>query len=212
MKRLITMLASFAIVIGLGACCCPCGPMLGGGNNRPPNQIVFNPPPIVVNPGDGNVKPSKKEPAVVAVEARGGMVLRENNVVVEVNLNSTNTTDADLKSLATFTQLRKLQLPQNNTLTGVGFRDLRALQRLEELDVSGCPINDEGMRHIAALRQLKILNIASTKITDIGMKEADLDKACDIAMSNQYPNPRPLERAALRQLLQDAFEGVRPAA
>jgi maleylacetate reductase len=53
-------------------------------------------------------------------------------------------------------------------------------------------------------------NGAPVALRDIGMKEADLDKACDIAMNNQYPNPRPLERAALRQLLQDAFEGVRP--
>jgi alcohol dehydrogenase class IV len=42
------------------------------------------------------------------------------------------------------------------------------------------------------------------------MQEADLDKAADIAMQNQYPNPRPLERVAIRQLLQDAFDGVRP--
>ena len=48
-------------------------------------------------------------------------------------------------------------------------------------------------------------------LRDIGLQAADLDRACDIAMSNQYPNPRPLERVALRQLLQDAFEGVRPA-
>lgn len=33
-------------------------------------------------------------------------------------------------------------------------------------------------------------------LKDIGMKELDLDKACDIALQNQYPNPnpRPLER------------------
>jgi maleylacetate reductase len=54
-------------------------------------------------------------------------------------------------------------------------------------------------------------NGAPVALRDVGMKESDLDQACDIAMSNQYPNPRPLERAALRQLLQDAFEGVRPA-
>lgn len=47
-------------------------------------------------------------------------------------------------------------------------------------------------------------------LKDIGMREADLDKACDIALQNQYPNPRPLERAAIRELFQDAFEGVRP--
>ena len=53
-------------------------------------------------------------------------------------------------------------------------------------------------------------NGAPVALKDIGMKEADLDKVCDMAMQNQYPNPRPLERAALRQLLQDAFEGRRP--
>ena len=54
-------------------------------------------------------------------------------------------------------------------------------------------------------------NGAPVALRDIGMKESDLDKVCEIAMRNQYPNPRPLERAALRQLLQEAFEGVRPA-
>lgn len=53
-------------------------------------------------------------------------------------------------------------------------------------------------------------NGAPVALRDIGMKQTNLDKACDIAMQNQYPNPRPLERHAIRQLLQDAFEGVRP--
>lgn len=53
-------------------------------------------------------------------------------------------------------------------------------------------------------------NGAPVALRDLGMKEADLDKACDIALQNQYPNPRPLERVAIRQLLQDAFEGRRP--
>jgi len=51
---------------------------------------------------------------------------------------------------------------------------------------------------------------APVALRDIGMQEQDLDRACDIALQNQYPNPRPLERTALRQLLQDAYEGKRP--
>ncbi len=54
-------------------------------------------------------------------------------------------------------------------------------------------------------------NGAPVALKDIGMKESDLDRACDIAMQNQYDNPRPLERAAIRQLFQDAFDGTRPA-
>jgi hypothetical protein len=33
-----------------------------------------------------------------------------------------------------------------------------------------------------------------------------------MAAANQYPNPRPLERAALRDLLQRAWEGAPPQA
>ena len=53
-------------------------------------------------------------------------------------------------------------------------------------------------------------NGAAVALKDIGMEEGDLDRACDIAMKNQYPNPRPLERHALRELLHTAFEGIRP--
>jgi len=62
-----------------------------------------------------------------------------------------------------------------------------------------------------AVYDLARANGAPVALRDIGMKADDLDKACDIAMSNQYPNPRPLERDAVRQLLQDAFDGRRPA-
>jgi maleylacetate reductase len=47
-------------------------------------------------------------------------------------------------------------------------------------------------------------------LREIGMHARDLDLACDTALQYQYPNPRPLERAVLRELLQHAFDGVRP--
>ena len=55
-------------------------------------------------------------------------------------------------------------------------------------------------------------NGAPVALRDIGMQAADLDRACEIALHNQYPNPRALERTAIRALLQDAFEGHRPQA
>lgn len=44
----------------------------------------------------------------------------------------------------------------------------------------------------------------------IGLHERDLDRACELALQQQYPNPRPLEATALRALLQNAYEGRRP--
>ena len=43
------------------------------------------------------------------------------------------------------------------------------------------------------------------------MKEADLDRAADIAMESAYDNPRPVTRDGVRRLLDAAFHGRRPA-
>jgi maleylacetate reductase len=51
---------------------------------------------------------------------------------------------------------------------------------------------------------------APLALKDIGMPEAGLDKAADIAVANPYPNPRKLERDAIRTLLDDAYHGRRP--
>jgi maleylacetate reductase len=51
---------------------------------------------------------------------------------------------------------------------------------------------------------------APLALKDIGMPESGLDLAADIAVANPYPNPRPLERTAIRELLDDAYHGRRP--
>jgi alcohol dehydrogenase class IV len=53
---------------------------------------------------------------------------------------------------------------------------------------------------------------APLALKDIGLKESDLDRAADLAVQNPYYNPRPIERAAIRRLLDDAFHGRPPAA
>ena len=53
---------------------------------------------------------------------------------------------------------------------------------------------------------------APIALKDIGMPEAGLDRAADLATANPYWNPRPIERAAIRAVLDDAFHGRRPSA
>lgn len=69
----------------------------------------------------------------------------------------------------------------------------------------------EGKGAAQAVYDLARDNGAPVALRDVGLKESDLDKVCELALSNQYPNPRPLEQRGIRQLLQDAFEGRRPA-
>lgn len=51
---------------------------------------------------------------------------------------------------------------------------------------------------------------APTALRDLGLEEDALDEAAALAIANPYWNPRPLHQAALRELLQAAWEGRPP--
>src|SRR6266542_3328499 len=50
---------------------------------------------------------------------------------------------------------------------------------------------------------------AKQALRDIGMPESGIDRAADLASQNPYPNPRPIEREAMRALIARACAGVR---
>jgi maleylacetate reductase len=57
-----------------------------------------------------------------------------------------------------------------------------------------------------------ILNLARSvpapqSLKEIGMKEADLDRAVELAMEKQYPNPRKLDKHSIAIMLEAAYEG-----
>jgi maleylacetate reductase len=51
---------------------------------------------------------------------------------------------------------------------------------------------------------------AKLALRDIGMPEGGIDKATDLAVTNAYWNPRPLEREVIRDLIARAFAGEPP--
>ncbi len=48
------------------------------------------------------------------------------------------------------------------------------------------------------------------RLSELGMPADGLDRAADLVVESPYPNPRPIERSAVRQLLQRAFDGAAP--
>jgi maleylacetate reductase len=69
-----------------------------------------------------------------------------------------------------------------------------------------------GANHAAqALFDLAATNGAPTSLREIGLSENDLDKAAEAAVKSPYWNPRPVERNAIRKLLDDAYHGRRPS-
>jgi maleylacetate reductase len=65
-------------------------------------------------------------------------------------------------------------------------------------------------RPATALYDLARANGAPYSLRELGMAAADLDRAADLAVQNPYWNPRPIERASIRELLQQAWDGLRP--
>ena len=61
-----------------------------------------------------------------------------------------------------------------------------------------------------ALHRLAAALGAPTSLREIGMPEDGLDRVADLAVAKPYPNPQPLKRAALRALLQRAWDGLPP--
>ena len=62
----------------------------------------------------------------------------------------------------------------------------------------------------AAVWDLAHRHGAPTSLRALGMTEPDLDRAADLATERPYWNPRPVDRAAVRAVLQGAFDGARP--
>ena len=52
---------------------------------------------------------------------------------------------------------------------------------------------------------------APVSLESLGMRREQLERAADLAVQNPYYNPRPVTREGIRELLQNAFEGRRPA-
>jgi len=94
--------------------------------------------------------------------------------LVWLNLANTSVTDAGMKSLAGFKNLRRLHLEK----TSVGDEGLASLKNLGEityLNLYSTKITDKGLSSLAGLKKLKNIYLWQTAVTDGGA--ADLAKA-----------------------------------
>src|ERR1700722_11243557 len=110
---------------------------------------------------------------VEMIEDLGGTVARDDKApgkpVVSVNLQSAAVTADTLKRLAGLEGLRVLRLwdaPVTDAMLG----EVKALGRLEKLDLDGTRITDAGLAHLAGLKSLRELSLWRVGITDAGMK------------------------------------------
>lgn len=90
--------------------------------------------------------------------------------LVWLNLANTSVTDAGLKVLAGFKNLRRLHLEK----TGVGDEALASIKTLAELtylNLYGTKVTDKGLSNLAGLKKLKNVYLWQTAVTDGGAAE-----------------------------------------
>jgi hypothetical protein len=93
-------------------------------------------------------------------------------------------TDEGLASLAKLTSLQTLSLHRTD-ITGVGFKHLAGLKKLENLELNDTFVNDEGLEQIGKIESLRILQIARTNITGAGLKHlANLEELKELDLTD----------------------------
>jgi hypothetical protein len=79
-------------------------------------------------------------------------------------------TDDGLRRLAGASHLRVLRLREAK-VTGVGFKHLTSLTRLEELSLYCTDFDDEGARYLAVFPSIRSLDLTATKITSAALAD-----------------------------------------
>ncbi len=84
--------------------------------------------------------------------------------IAGLNLRRSGLTDAELKTIAGFKNLRVLRL-QDTPITDAGVTQLAALKELRQLTLAGTKVSDSGLAQLASLPNLKSLYIWNTGAT-----------------------------------------------
>jgi Leucine-rich repeat (LRR) protein len=182
MKQVQAFLMSTAVVMGLTACCCNLG------NQRAP---IIN-PGGGVNQGGGNVNEGAdadpaEQAAVQFVTGNQGAVTKNITKVVEVRLQFDKINDDQLKTFASLSRLRKLDIMSSPKVSGAGLKALAGLNEFAELNVFNCGLTDDGMKDLATLTRLKVLVAGQNrKVTDAGWSE--LGKLTELVELNLSDN------------------------
>jgi hypothetical protein len=178
MPKILPLLVGVLLVVAIG--CSPKTPTSAPTAAPPPTT----PAPDALVPDAKEVDPvldakAAEDKAVANVKRWGGFIIGRDvtamtNSVTIVSLHGSKVTDAELKELAAFKRLLKLELGYTS-ITDAGMKELVVFKDLNELDLSRTWVTDAGLKHLAELKHLEKLDLSGTSVTDAGV--ADLQKA-----------------------------------
>ena len=148
-------------------------------------------------------------------------LLAVKNQIVELNLNKMPVTDADLKFIGQFANLRVLNLSFTD-INGSGLNQLGGLKKLRSISLSGTKLNDKSVSALdplTGLRELFVWNTGLTLSAITGLQQANRemniiegyqnDKAAPIQLNDPIlVNPYSVFSDTLHVLLKHPIPGV----
>ena len=95
--------------------------------------------------------------------------------ILRLNLRAAGVTDAGVKTIASFSNLRHLRLEQND-ISDEGARDLASMAALTSLNLTGTRITDEGFSELAGVASLELLYVWATRVTPAAVKRVNAER------------------------------------
>jgi Leucine-rich repeat (LRR) protein len=89
--------------------------------------------------------------------------------LAELDFSHTNISDANLKRLSTFVQLKRLFLSNCTSISDEGIEHIKTMPRLTELRLHSTDITDGAIESLVELPSLTILVLNGTDVTDAGI-------------------------------------------
>lgn len=124
-------------------------------------------------------------------------LLKGLNRLKTISLQGSSINDRDLESICKLITIEVLDLRSCEKITSKGFRQLKSLERLTNLDVYETTFDDAALVAIAGLKELEDLSLAETKITDAG-----------IHFLKHFPQLTQIDLELLPQLTDNALKGL----
>jgi hypothetical protein len=90
--------------------------------------------------------------------------------VMQVFLNVTPATDADLKHLREFKKLDTLSVAASK-ITDAGLREIKECKAIKFLGLGQTAVTDAGLKELKDMKGLISLELSQTNVTDAGLKE-----------------------------------------
>ena len=115
------------------------------------------------------VAPKPATPEIIADLAKLGRQL------VQLNLRHAGITDAEVHTIAGFTNLRRLRL-EENAVTDASAKDIASMKALTYVNLTNTKVTDAGFVQVAALPQLKELYIWGTTIGQPAIDKAKAER------------------------------------